>query len=169
MTEILSIILAFLLIGGSSLFNGPADIGGMTKPKSLPKSYEVSNAKDVDANKIIDLINEYRTGKGLNKLSKNDTLKSSSKLKVADMDANDYFGHYSPSGEKWSVNFKKAGYKYKTSGEVLAIGYATPAEIVIGWENSPSHNNILIYANYKEINCASIKTLVACHFGEPTD
>lgn len=100
---------------------------------------------------IINLTNEERAKFGLPQLSTNGQLSQAAQAKAADMFANDYWAHNSPSGRTpWSF-ITAAGYKYVFAGENLARDFGDPAAVVGAWMDSPSHRSNILDKNFREI------------------
>ena len=91
------------------------------------------------------LLNQIRAQHGLSSFSASIPLRDAARAHSADMLANDYFDHDSPT-EAWDVRI----YRYVTSpliGENIAWGtgaYGTPEGIVSQWMHSPTHRHIIL-------------------------
>ena len=156
-------IFSIFLIGGANYVNdAPVDYSHESNEADIQL---IKNVFDFDDNKIVRLINDLREQNDLPRLELSAELKKSSLLKVDDMIENLYFSHTNPDGERFVENFKKIGYKYSICGEILGIGFTTEEGVVEGWLHSLTHKNVILEDKYKEINCSSIGSLVACHFG----
>lgn len=105
---------------------------------------------------VIELVNKVRANNGLSALTENPELDASAASKAADMIANDYFEHTSPSGITPWYWFTKNNYEYTYAGENLAINYYDSDTVMNAWMASPSHKANLLGTNYKEIGVASI-------------
>ena len=46
---------------------------------------------------------------------------------------------------------KSFGITYRTAGENIAMGYATPQAVVNGWMNSPGHRANILNASFTRI------------------
>ena len=96
---------------------------------------------------ILCLINRERTSRGLSRLRASEKLETAARRHSRDMSRRNFFGHDSPGGADLMDRARRAGYRGWTVGENIAWGsgsYATPAEIMQGWMNSPGHRaNIL--------------------------
>ena len=89
------------------------------------------------------LINEERTKRGLKPLSADPELVPVSRAHSKDMFARGYFSHYSPEGIDPFGRMKMANIKYRAAGENLALGQ-TLNSCHIGLMNLPGHRaNIL--------------------------
>lgn len=106
------------------------------------------------AGQIITLTNEQRVAQGLSALTYNSFLAQGAGAKAADMFANDYWAHNSPSGRTpWSF-ITEAGYKYIFAGENLARDFNDPQSAVGAWMGSPSHRSNILDKNFREIGVA---------------
>jgi uncharacterized protein YkwD len=103
------------------------------------------------------LVNQQRQDNGLALLSENAKLDAAAAAHSADMVANDYFDHVSPSGSDPLSRLEGVG--YIRSGEGYAIGeniaaatdsLATPASIVSMWMNSPGHRANILDPDYRD-------------------
>lgn len=125
------------------------------------------------AREIIRQTNELRAGLGLNPLTENPLLAAAAAAKTKDMFLAQYFAHVNPSGKGLAGWLTDAGYLYQIAGENLAMGFNTPAEVMTGWTNSPSHYANLTKPTYTEIGVSAQSdgwkgldtTLVAQLFG----
>lgn len=103
---------------------------------------------------VLEVVNEYRKSMGRAPLRMDDQLVRSAQLKASHMVEFNYWAHTSPSGvTPWSF-FKQVGYAYDDAGENLARCFVTPAGVVNGWINSPTHEAILI-GDYGDVGFAS--------------
>jgi hypothetical protein len=108
------------------------------------------------ADQIIAQTNAKRSENGLAPLASNSLLASAASAKAADMFANDYWAHNSPSGKTpWSF-ISAAGYRYVFAGENLARDFTDPGSVVNAWMNSPSHRSNLLDKNFREIGVAVV-------------
>ena len=115
---------------------------------------QVLGTVSFSAGQIVDLTNQKRAENGLPVLSYNPLLSQAAASKAADMFANDYWAHYSPSGKSpWSF-IAAVGYRYIFAGENLARDFNDPVSVVNAWMNSPSHRSNLLDKNFKEIGVA---------------
>ncbi len=112
---------------------------------------------------IIQLINNYRTSRGLGVLKTNGQLNVAADLHSQDMVmiSNQYgpwqgMQHelYGTSHPKPTDRLDAAGYDdwetYFTWGENIAFGYTTAAQVVQAWINSPSHRQNIVNGNFTE-------------------
>lgn len=101
--------------------------------------------------KVVELVNDIRSSKGLGALSLNEELSNVARIKSQDMKDNKYFSHNSPTYGSPFDMMKSFGIKYKTAGENIAVGYPTPEAVVNGWMNSDGHRENILKASFAEI------------------
>jgi uncharacterized protein YkwD len=102
---------------------------------------------------LVARINAFRAAKGLPTLTVSDTLTAAAKWMSADMGARNYFAHTSLDGRSPTQRMADAGYPaFGTwTGEDLAAGYTTTADVLNGWINSPGHYAVLVNPQYRAI------------------
>jgi len=100
---------------------------------------------------VVALVNEQRAANGLAPLTLNAELSNVARAKSQDMHDNNYFSHTSPTYGSPFDMMKAFGISYKTAGENIAMGYATPEAVVSAWMNSAGHRANILNANYTQI------------------
>ena len=102
---------------------------------------------------LVARINAFRAARGLATLTVSDTLTAAAKWMSADMGARNYFAHTSLDGRSPTQRMFDAGYPaFGTwTGEDLAAGYTTTADVLNGWINSPAHYAVLVNPQYHAI------------------
>lgn len=111
------------------------------------------------AEEVIEAINAYRTANGLAALSYNDTVATAAMHRAAESAYADWNMTAKENGAKRHIrpNYKVASTiadEYGITGnfgENFGRWQATPDEIVSGWQNSDSHNKLLLGSNYTQI------------------
>lgn len=130
-------------------------------------------ASNITVNDLLNDTNNKRAGAGAGMLSLNDDLTRAAQAKAADMFANQYWAHNSPSGrDPWSF-IVAAGYNYLFAGENLARDFGDSQAVVDAWMNSPSHRDNLLNSRYQDVGFAVVNgkfgsdetTLVVQMFG----
>ena len=114
---------------------------------------------------IISLTNAKRAENGLGALTYNPLLAQAASAKAANMHAEDYWAHFSPSGKTPWQFITAAGYKYVFAGENLARDFDDPGSVVNAWMNSPSHRDNILDKNFKEIGVAVTSGKLTGHEG----
>ena len=123
--------------------------------------------------KIIELTNNIRKDLKLPVLRENQKLDQAAADKAQDMLLNQYFAHISPQKRGLDYFLTKVNYKYAVAGENLAMGFATPEEVVAAWTASPTHYANMTDPDFSEIGASMAEgqfngvntTLVAQYFG----
>jgi hypothetical protein len=102
---------------------------------------------------LVARINVFRASHGLSTLAVSDTLSAAAKWMSGDMGARNYFAHTSLDGRSPTQRMADAGYPaFGTwTGEDLAAGYTTTADVLNGWINSPAHYAVLVNPKYRAI------------------
>lgn len=118
---------------------------------------QIINIPTVDASvtafeqEVIRLVNEIRVENGLKALSYDWELSRVARIKSQDMKDNRYFAHNSPVYGTPFQMMKNFGISYRSAGENIAKGYATPQAVVNAWMNSSGHRANILNANYTHI------------------
>jgi len=102
---------------------------------------------------LVARINAFRTVRSLPTLAVSDTLTAAAKWMSADMGGRNYFAHTSLDGRSPTQRMADAGYPaFGTwTGEDLAAGFTTTADVLNGWINSPAHYSVLVNPQYHAI------------------
>ena len=106
---------------------------------------------------VLCLLNRERTSRGLSRLRSNDRLERAARGHSRHMVDAKFFAHDSPGGASVMERVKRRGYRSNSGllvGENIAWGsgsYATPAEILDGWMNSPGHRANILHPAFREI------------------
>lgn len=100
---------------------------------------------------VIRLVNEIRAEKGLKALSYDWELSRVARNKSQDMKDNNYFSHTSPVYGSPFQMIRNFGISFRSAGENIAKGYATPQAVVNGWMNSSGHRANILNAGYTHI------------------
>jgi uncharacterized protein YkwD len=127
------------------------------------------------SHKIIELTNNVRKSLNVSALKENQKLDQAAYAKAQDMLLNQYFAHLSPQNRGLDFWLSQVGYKYAVAGENLAMGFATPEEVVGAWQASPTHYANMIDPDFSQIGVGMSEgafngvdtTLVAQYFGAP--
>lgn len=125
---------------------------------------------------ILKATNFQREKYGIPPLKESLKLNASAAIKVEDMFKNQYFSHYSPTGQGVGDLAKIVGYDFILIGENLALGnYKDDQSLVLAWMESKGHRENILNEKYQEIGIAVKKgifegkeTWIAVqHFGLP--
>lgn len=100
---------------------------------------------------VVRLVNDIRVKNGLKPLTHDWELSRVARYKSQDMKDNKYFSHTSPTYGSPFQMMKNFGISYRTAGENIAKGYATPEAVVNGWMNSSGHRANILNSSYTRI------------------
>ena len=100
---------------------------------------------------MVELVNKERATVGCPAVRSDDKLTLAARGHSADMAARNYFQHTTPEGVEFSTRITNAGYRFSSAGENIAKGYATPADVMRGWMNSPGHKANILKCGYKDL------------------
>lgn len=107
---------------------------------------------------VVRLVNEERTARGLAPLTQNWELSRVARYKSQDMHDNGYFSHTSPVYGTPFQMIKSFGLSYRTAGENIARGQATPQAVVRAWMGSAGHRANILNASFREIGVGYVAT-----------
>lgn len=125
--------------------------------------------------KVISLTNTIRKNLNLALLTESPPLNQAAYQKAEDMLLSQYFSHIGPDSKTLADWLKQTKYNFTSAGENLAMGFASPEEVVNGWTRSQTHYQNMIDPDFEEIGVGMISglyaqvdtTLVAEYFGAP--
>jgi uncharacterized protein YkwD len=109
---------------------------------------------DSEERAFLDLINDYRSQKGVGALSLQDQLGAAAEFHSQDMAQKNYFDHRLSNGDSPEQNMERFGYTNWThTGENIAAGtnYDTARVVMKAWQDSPEHNRNMLNEAFKEI------------------
>ena len=120
--------------------------------ETVDLNFTVKNAQtrsDLEA-EMLRLVNEERTKRGFKALVADPQLVPVARAHSQDMFVRGYFSHYTPEGKDPFDRMKKAGIKYYSAGENLALGQ-TLKICHEGLMNSPGHKANILNPSYGRI------------------
>ena len=106
---------------------------------------------------VVRLVNKVRRENGLNPLTQDWQLSRVARFKSQDMRDLGYFSHTSPTYGSPFEMMRNFGISYRTAGENIAKGYATPEAVVNAWMNSPGHRANILNSSYTHIGVGYVK------------
>ncbi len=124
-----------------------------TKPAPAPTTPTTpapSTGLTADEAKMVNLVNQARTGQGVKALSVNSQLVTLARRKSQDMVDKNYFSHTSPTYGSPFDMMKNAGVKYSTAGENIA-GAGTVDSAHQSLMNSPGHRANILNSSFNQI------------------
>ena len=115
------------------------------------------SATALDNEKARDLINQYRSEKGLKPLRFNAKLTEAAKDHCRDLAKWDRISHYGSDGSNPWDRVKRTGYKARLAAENVGTGQINFDEVLKGWKDSPGHNKNLLLADGQEMGLALVQ------------
>ena len=107
---------------------------------------------------VVRLVNQERAKNGLKPLTYNWELSRVARYKSQDMKDRGYFSHTSPTYGSPFQMIKSFGISYRTAGENIAKGYASPEAVVNGWMNSSGHRANILNSSFTEIGVGYVQS-----------
>ena len=120
--------------------------------ETVKLNFKINDAKarpDLEM-KMLDLVNQERTKRGLKPLQWDPELVPVARTHSQDMFARGYFSHYTLEGKDPFDRMKAAGIKYYSAGENLALG-PTLSVCHEGLMNSPGHRANILNPTYGRV------------------
>lgn len=122
-------------------------------------------ATDIRVEQLLGSTNAKRQIEGLSALELNSVLSQAAAAKAADMFANNYWAHTSPSGKTPWDFILASGYRYTLAGENLAKNFQSGDGVVDAWMGSLTHKDNLLKAGYHDVGFAVVNGVLG---GEET-
>ena len=107
---------------------------------------------------VVRLVNQRRAEHGLKPLTQDWQLSRVARYKSQDMKDLGYFSHTSPTYGSPFQMMKSFGISYRTAGENIAKGYASPETVVNAWMNSPGHRANILNSTYTHIGVGYVSS-----------
>ena len=98
---------------------------------------------------VITLVNEERAKAGLSPVTEAGDVAAAASVRAREIPGN--FSHSRPNGTYYNTALDEGGVKYRGSGENIAYGQRTAAEVMNGWMNSQGHRANILNGNYTNI------------------
>lgn len=119
-----------------------------TTKTTTPASTSSSNSSSF-ISEVVRLVNIERAKENLSALSESSELDGAANIRANEIITK--FAHQRPDGREWYTVLAENGISYNASGENIAAGQRTPAEVVEGWMNSPGHRANIMSKNFNKI------------------
>ena len=121
-----------------------------TPVKAFAKESASANISLQDyANEVVSLVNQERAKQGLNALQVIPALNNAATKRSQELVT--LFSHTRPDGSNCATVLNEFGVTWKTTGENIAYGYATPEDVMTGWMNSSGHRANILSENFDSI------------------
>ena len=111
-----------------------------------PQSSEFRTAYE---NEVISLVNAEREKAGLKALDADIGATNVAHIRAKEIVQS--FSHTRPDGRTCFTAASDLGVSYRTAGENIAYGYATPEQVVNGWMNSEGHRKNILSPSFTKI------------------
>lgn len=98
---------------------------------------------------VLRLVNKERQKAGVSPLTADSGLNQVALLRAEETIVK--FDHVRPDGSKFYTALQQAGIPYRATGENIAMGQRTPAEVMDGWMNSSGHRQNILNASYGKL------------------
>ena len=124
-----------------------------TKPVAevvKPQDSEFNAAYEAE---VVRLVNAERAKYGLAALTQDDGAQNVAHVRAKEIVQS--FSHTRSDGRSCFTAASDLGVTYRSAGENIAYGYATPAQVVNGWMNSEGHRKNILSASYTKIGVGS--------------
>ena len=124
-----------------------------TKPVAevvKPQDSEFNAAYEAE---VVRLVNAERAKYGLAALTQDDGAQNVAHVRAKEIVQS--FSHTRPDGRSCFTAASDLGVTYRSAGENIAYGYATPAQVVNGWMNSEGHRKNILSSSYTKIGVGS--------------
>jgi uncharacterized protein YkwD len=120
------------------------------RPKPKPKPPGPVPPLDKTLVTLHDLHNAERDRRGADALTLNDKLQTVAILHADWMAKNRLLSHYGEGGGPRD-RLLRQGYQPKTGGENIAMGYASPKAVMVGWMGSGGHRANILNPAYRHV------------------
>ncbi len=100
---------------------------------------------------VFDRTNAFRAKNGKAPLLLNAQLTRAAQAYAEAMATDGFFSHTGLDGSSPGTRITATRYAWRSYGENIAYGYATPDAVMSGWENSDGHRANLLNTSFKEI------------------
>ncbi|MFC0418341.1 SafA/ExsA family spore coat assembly protein [Cytobacillus solani] len=146
-------------VGVTEIINANSQISNpnMIYPGQKVNIPSLSVATTSVEDQVVQLVNQERAKYGLNPLKSNWELARVARYKSQDMIDRKYFDHNSPTYGTPFQMMKSFGISYRSAGENIAAGQATPYEVVQAWMNSEGHRKNILSSTFTEIGVGYVK------------
>ncbi|MDB5658795.1 MAG: hypothetical protein JWS10_1410 [Cypionkella sp.] len=107
-------------------------------------------------NQVLLAVNKARAGAGCAALSTSSKLQAAARGHAKSMAQNNFFGHSSKNGGKFSNRVKAQGYRYSKVAENIGAGQSSSAGIMRDWMVSSGHRKNILDCGLTETGIAVV-------------
>lgn len=138
-----------------------AEQGMLAVPTST--AGQPSDEARADSRAVLDLINQYRVSEGLAEWRWDDRLAAFGQSRADDMIERNYFSHNDPATGQIKLaelpTLVSVGENlFQVSGPAVRFMRNVNGEVLTGWQNSPSHNDLLLAPKMTRAGVAFART-----------
>ncbi len=108
------------------------------------------------ADELLTLVNQQRAANGLAPLRLNGLLNWAAEGHSKEQAQRKTMTHTGANGSNPGKRIAFTGYKARTWGENVAVGYTTSAAVMEGWMNSPGHRANILNGSFTEIGLSAV-------------
>lgn len=144
----------------AEIVDPPADTETDTDTDTTP-----SDSASSDAERVLTLVNELRTSRGLNPLSLNARLIEAARVHSQDMVSQGFFDHTGSDNSSAGQRITRAGYQWNTFGENIAQGQSSADRVHQAWVNSAPHLRNILNPNFVEMGLGRVNNTWTQVFG----
>jgi uncharacterized protein YkwD len=120
----------------------------VTRPRTVYITYKRLPLKEdacpVAVRPLFDAINVARFNAGAPRVIYNAELGKAAQRHAQDMADNNYFSHISLSGKTMKQRVNGTKYTGQAASEIIASGFPTPNDYIVGWMNSEGHRKAML-------------------------
>ena len=106
----------------------------------------ITTSEEAMADRVIELVNQERTSRGLQPLVKDDRLMVAAAARAKEISQR--YSHTRPNGSECFTILWHLGIDYAYAGENIAMGQRTPEIVMNDWMNSSGHRANILNENY---------------------
>lgn len=110
--------------------------------------------QDTLLQETLKLFNEARSQAGLPAVALEPRLTAAAVAHARDMRTRGVMSHTGGDGSNPGERISRAGYPWRTYGEIIAQGQPTPSVVTSAWMNSPGHRAIILGQQFTEVGIA---------------
>ncbi|GAA3345680.1 hypothetical protein GCM10020358_53660 [Amorphoplanes nipponensis] len=100
---------------------------------------------------VTSLVNKERAKAGCAALKTDARLARAARAHSQNMATGNFFSHTDPQGRSSAQRVLDAGYNWQRTGENIAAGQRTPAEVMTAWMNSSGHRANILNCAFKDL------------------
>ena len=106
----------------------------------------ITTSEEAMADRVIELVNQERTSRGLQPLLKHDGLMVAAAARAKELSQR--YSHTRPTGSECFTSLWHLGIDYGYAGENIAMGQRTPEIVMNDWMNSSGHRANILSENF---------------------